>query len=336
MMESIDQMEIRNLDLHKTIHDSLIQNDRFLVTTHIHPDGDSIASLLIFGAILDTMGKDYRLIVDDSIPRKFDFLEGVNSINTKIVQLGSFVPNVCIVLDSSNPDRTGNIHQHLPQDVLLINIDHHPSNSLFGNINLVDIEESSTTEIVYALLEVIGVPITEAIASMVYSGIICDTGRFLFPNTTFRSLSVCTQMIDKGVSPSVIGEKLYCRTNQTTIKALAVALSTLDFYFEERVACISLSNGTISKLPDLDTEGFVDYLLAIEGTVVEFFMFEMKPGLFRISFRSKNIIDVNEVAKGLGGGGHARAAGCIMQGELKDVKNRILEELKKHPEGGFS
>jgi phosphoesterase RecJ-like protein len=174
------------------------------------------------------------------------------------------------------------------------------------------------------------ISITKSIAQMVYAGIVCDTGRFLFPNTTFRSLAVCTEMMKYGASPSVIGEKLYCRTNQTTIRSLAVALSTLEFHFDESVACISLSNGTLKEMEDLDTEGFVDYLLAIEGTIVEFFMFEMEPETYRISFRSKNKVDVNRVAKALGGGGHARAAGCILQGDLAHVKRRILNELQHH------
>ena len=323
-------MDIRNHERLAEIRNALIQNDHFLVTTHIHPDGDSIASILLVGCVLDVLKKEFRLIIDDAVPRKFDFLQGVGRICTNSEQLGAFRPGGGIILDASHRDRTGKIHHLIPADVPLINIDHHPSNTQFGSINLVDVEESSTTEIVYALIRSMEIPVSQSMASMVYSGIVCDTGRFLFPNTTLRSMAVCTEMIKKGASPSDIGENLYCRTNQTTIRALAVALSTLEFHFDERVACISLSNGTLEKMTDLDTEGFVDYLLAIEGTIVEFFMFEIEKDLFRISFRSKNKVDVNRVAKDLGGGGHARAAGCVIRGDLNSVKNRILNALRNH------
>ena len=147
---------------------------------------------------------------------------------------------------------------------------------------------------------------------------------FLFPNTTKSSLNICAEMINAGARPDFIADRLYFRTSRSTIKALADSLSTLEFHLDGKVSCMVLTNGMMPENECVDTEGFVDYLLAIEGTEVEFFMMEKDPGRFKISFRSKNNVDVNAIAQQLGGGGHKRASGCTVEGDLQSIKNRIL------------
>ena len=174
------------------------------------------------------------------------------------------------------------------------------------------------------------IPVTPTIATLVYTGIMCDTGRFLFPNTNSRSLSVCSQMIRLGANSERIAEKIYFRTSQQTIRALAQALSTIEFHYNGAVACIHLSNGFLNSDEKIDTEGFVDNLLAVDGTEVEFFMLEVEPSIFRVSFRSKHFIDVNAIAKTFGGGGHKRASGCCISGTVDEVKSKIFEVIEKH------
>lgn len=299
-----------------------------MISSHVNPDGDSIASILVFTAILRHLGKSYRILLDDDIPGKLDFLAGIDEIQRYDESLPSLCPRVLIVLDSSNLERIGRVAEILTDGVEIVNIDHHPSNEGFGKHNLVLGKESSTVEIVYDLFTAMNIPLSPGIAALVYTGILCDTGRFLFPNTTSRSLEICSEMVKHGASPDIIAKKLYFRMSHETAKALSAALSTLEFHFDGIVSCIHLSNGAVSSINDIDTEGFVDYLLAIDGTEVEFLMVEKEPCQFRISFRSKSRVDVNEVAKHFGGGGHTRASGCTVEGTVSEVKGKILKVLK--------
>ena len=326
-MENMEYSDQRTL---LQIQELILRENDFLVTSHVHPDGDSLASILAFTSILKYHGKRYTILLDDDVPRKFDFLAGIDEITRFDCTPLPSPPNVLIFLDSSNIERTGEIQSLVKKKATIIDIDHHPSNERFGTFNLIRDNESSTVEIVYDLISSMRIPITPDIASYIYTGILCDTGRFLFPNTTARSLAICAEMVKKGASPDHIAKKLYLRMSHGTVLALASALSTLEFHFNGVVSCIYLSNGLISKGEEIDTEGFVDYLLAIDETEVEFLMVEKEPNLFRVSFRSKSYVNVNEVAKKFGGGGHMRASGCTLKGSVDLVKNQILDVLKDH------
>lgn len=308
------------------IEDFLRTRDRFLLTTHVRPDGDCIASTLLMTYVLESFRKEYRVIIDDVVPSKFDFLSGIQRIESFDETGVAYSPKAVIVLDATSLDRIGRVAK-LVGDAPTVNIDHHASNVQFGTLNLVG-EESSTAEVVYSLIRHLGMPVSAEMAATVYTGIVCDTGRFLFPNTTLESLSVCRDMVAHGASPDYIGEKVYCRTSQETIRALAEALATVEFHSDGAVASMYLKNGCVCDA--VDTEGFVDHLLSIEGTEVEFFMCEIAPKVFRVSLRSKQYVDVNAVAALFGGGGHKRASGCTVEGSVEEVKRRILEVVEKH------
>ncbi len=210
-----------------------------------------------------------------------------------------------------------------------VHIDHHPESTIQGEYVLHDSEESSTVELVYWLHQFYHLPITPEVATLVYTGILCDTGRFIFPNTTYRSLEICANMVKQGAKPGEIAERIYFRNSPESLKALAEALSTLEFHFGGAVACMHLNHHVSFGNERTDTEGFIDFLLTVEGTEVEFFMLKVKPCLFKISFRSKRYVDVNEVAKIFGGGGHIRASGCYIEGTEEEVKQKILDVLAR-------
>ena len=326
-MEKTDFINSQSLvDLQRCVKNG----DDFLITSHINIDGDSITSCLAFASLCTHLGKKFSILIDDEIPHKFDFLSGISQIQQCSISFDVFNPHVVVVLDSSNRERIGKVSDMIPPGIDIINIDHHPSNIHFGTINLINPDESSTVEIIYSLLDLWNVPISPEIATYIYTGIMCDTGRFIFSNTTHRSLAICSEMINKGASPEFIAKNLYYRTSQETIRALAAALSTIEFHFNGRVACIYLSNGILSNKEKLDTEGFVDYLMAIEGTEVEFFMMEKLPNVFKVSFRSKLDVDVNAVAHKFGGGGHTSASGCTIEGDVEEIKKKILDELRNY------
>jgi len=304
--------------------------NRFLITTHVHPDGDSIASVLLFAAILDHFGKMFCIVVDDPIPRKFDFLSNVETIHSYEGFQCPFPPDAIVILDVSTLQRIGRVRELIRPEHRIVHIDHHPESEQLGHCHLLDSGESSTVELVYYLSSFCGLPVTQEIATLVYAGILCDTGRFLFPNTTHRSLEICADMIKNGAAPGTIADRIYHRNTPQTLKALSDALSTLEFHHGGAVSCMHLNHNTWQNREKLDTEGFIDFLLTVEGTEVEFFMLKIKQDLFKVSFRSKTYVDVNEVAKGFGGGGHTRASGCYLEGNEEQVKEKILAVLRKY------
>lgn len=308
----------------ETIKKCVEEHETFLVTSHINPDGDAVSSVLVMMHLLSQLGKKYRAVIDDSIPRKFDYLSGVTSIESYASLRESDDFDCVIAVDASSPDRLGRVNTRITDGSTVINIDHHASNSLFGTCNFIDPGASSTAELAYTVFSRWPFRVTPEIATIVYSGVMCDTGRFLFPNTTAEALDLCSQMVGKGAVPSDIAGNLYNRNSRNTIHALAAALSTLEFFYDGTVACIHLRN---MQEDDIDTEGFVDHLLSIEGTEVQLFMIERGEDEYRISMRSKSNIDVNEVARHFGGGGHIRAAGCVAKGPLKEIKDQLLRVL---------
>lgn len=320
-------MNSKHIQLYQEIKHCLQNNDNFLLTTHVRPDGDSLTSVLVFASILRYYNKKYRIILDDCIPKKLHYLHGVEQVEQFIEGQTEFSHQIVLILDSSDIERVGRIHQYLSKDDFIINIDHHPGNSNYGQINLVDPTKSSTVELVYPLVDLAQIPWSSELATLIYTGILSDTGRFLFANTSAEALFICAEMVSKGADPSVISEMLYNRVNPETMRAYANALSTLEFHFNDQVTCIYLSNEILCQSSFIDTEGFVDTIAGIEGVKASFFMMEKAPGEFRVSFRSKGEVDTNKVAGVFGGGGHIRASGCNIKGSLNEVRQKILDVL---------
>jgi phosphoesterase RecJ-like protein len=306
------------------------QTDDFLITTHIRSDGDSITSILLFASILRFLKKRFCVYIDDDIPRKLNFLPDIETVENGNNKGCAFQPRCVVVMDCSSLDRVGCVNKFVTKESVIINIDHHPGNQSFGEFNLVDPGESSTVEIVYSLFSLWNIPLSPESATLIFTGIMSDTGKFVFPNTTYRSLSICAEMVKRGAKPDRIASNLYFRNSTNTLKALAAALNTLEFYCEGVISSIYLSYEDLSRNGEVDTEGFVDYLLTIEDTEVVFFMLEEKKDFYRVSFRSKRKVDVNEISKYFDGGGHSRASGCCIQGKLDEVKKKILGRIKKY------
>ena len=323
-------MTAEQTKIYQTIVKCLEEKDHFLITTHIRPDGDSIASALVVASILDTYQKKYTIVLDDYIPKKLRFMKGVDKIRE--YHPGQQYPHrqVIVILDSSDADRVGRVKQLFPGNEAMINIDHHPGNKSFGSLNLVDAGKSSTVELVHHLVDFAGVPWSPALATMVYTGILSDTGRFLFANTSADALFICAEMVRQGADPSFISEMLYNRNTPETMQAYAQALSSLQFHFDRQVTCMHLDNQYLCRSGYVDTEGFVDTIAGIEGVKASFFMMEKEHHEFRVSLRSKGEVDVNLAAKAFGGGGHVRASGCNVSGALDEVRQKVLDVLKQY------
>ncbi|MEK6590050.1 MAG: bifunctional oligoribonuclease/PAP phosphatase NrnA [Nitrospinota bacterium] len=322
-------------ELKKTIKD----DDNFLISSHMNPDGDAIGGVLAIGWLLNKLGKRHVIVLNNPPSEKFRYLSEFEKILSYSDDLKIdfndpnkvWVPRNLIVVDSPNLERLENVKKLLSKDMKIINIDHHESNSFFGDINYVDLKAGASTEMIYDVILSFGIPLDKDVAEYIYTGIVIDTGRFRFSNTTPKSLEISAKLLETGARVSYIAEWLYHTNSAETLKGLGVLLNSLEIGANGRVAFVHFDNTFLKRndISKIDTEGFVNYPLSIEGVKVAAFLQEHEKGKIRVSLRSKDTINVNEIAKVFGGGGHDKAAGCRINGTISDAKRLLMGEIGK-------
>jgi phosphoesterase RecJ-like protein len=310
------------------IIDTIKAHGTFLVTSHIAPDGDAVGCMLSIYSVLKRLGKNIKVVSEDSIPDNFAFLEASGDVKGS----ASEPAEVAIVVDSSDLDRIGALKQVISRCPVIINIDHHRSNAEFGTLNLVDTTAGATAEIVYGLLKMLAGPLTPGEAEALFGGLMTDTGCFRFPTTTSKTLRVAADLVDLGARPYHIASEVFWNRSAMGMKLLSRALSTLETSDGDRVATMDITRDMMeaSGADHVDTEGFANYPRLISGVLVGVLLRELGDGMFRVSLRSKESVDVNEIARAFGGGGHQTAAGFRIKGDIDDVKRRIREEVSRH------
>ncbi|MCF7810781.1 bifunctional oligoribonuclease/PAP phosphatase NrnA [bacterium] len=301
-----------------------IQADgEILVVTHFSPDGDAVGSLLAFGGILDFYGVEHILAIDDDVPEKYGFLPGFEKIsNLRKYPLDRVFKRV-VILDAGSLQRIGSAQSCIGQETTILNIDHHFTGAKYGNLNMVNVSAAATAEILYDLCLKLKIKFSQQIAYGLYVGILTDTGRFRFSNTTHKALTICGSLVKKGVKPGVVAENVYYNLPFDIIQALARVLLTLELHFSGLVCIIRLDRGNMVS----DTEGFVEYGSSIRGVVLAVFISEIDHQVFKVSLRSRCDVDVSEVARKFGGGGHLKAAGFRFRGKRSDLTENLLDEF---------
>jgi len=309
----------------------ILNNKRFLLSSHSRPDGDSIGSQLALAEALEQIGKQADIINADPYPPAYGALPGIDRIRLKQSINGTY--DGLIVLECNNLERTG--VENLP-DCFTINIDHHPSNDYFGTLNWVDPGASAVAELIYELLLAVGTEITPSIATNLYAAILTDTGSFQFPNTSEKTFRIVSELVKCGANPSGIAQDILQRQSRARILLLGEVLKSMQFDPSGHIAWISLFRSTYGKTgaTPQDTEGLVNYPLSVDGVQVCAFFREQDEKSFRVSLRSKDDWDVGTLAEQFGGGGHRNAAGLSLDGSFEEVRNIIvsrLEELLARP-----
>jgi bifunctional oligoribonuclease and PAP phosphatase NrnA len=309
-----------------------VRNDRFLVTSHVNPDGDGLASMLACGHILRSLGKQVWLVADGFLSPRYGYLPQVDTVVSYRDGLEAELPvaNV-ITVDVPTLSRLERVARLVPREAAILKIDHHPSDDHFGRFNYVDTAASSTAELVYHLCVSLGVPFDAALGTWIYTGIAFDTGRFRFSSTTPDALLIAGEMLCAGANPQRIAEQLFYEYRPTTLSLLASTLQSLECLLDGRVSVLSLDYALLgqARYRDEDADGFVDYAVSLQGVEVALFLREHEPGQIRVSLRAKHDFDVRAVAETFGGGGHRKAAGARMSGTLQAVKAQLLEEIQR-------
>ena len=301
-----------------------------IILIHIRPDGDAIGSALALKKALKQRGKDVQLLCADVIPSKYSFLPGIENFKDHINPNNA--ETLVFILDCSDLDRLGYMKETvLNLSGVIVNIDHHITNDLFGDFNIVDVNASATAEIIYRLLRENKINIDPEISLCLYVGISSDTGFFKYENTSPRAMCIAAGLLRQGINPSLVSQKIFDELSVPAIKLLSDALATLEFEDEGRIAWMKVRDDMLQKhraKPE-ELDGFVNYTKNIEGVEAGIFFYHTDKNLeTKIAFRSKTI-DVSRIAKKFGGGGHPLAAGCTIKGKQNEVEALVLNAVKK-------
>ena len=301
---------------------------RFVVISHIRPDGDALGCTIAMGLCLRQLGKDVQMWNDDGCVERFHFLPGSNFVTQPPAEPQEF--DVAIMLDTAVKDRGGRSMKAVKHADVWINLDHHVSNPGYGDLNFIDSTSPATGQILFELFRAGDLPLTYEMADSLFVAISTDTGSFQYPNTTARTYEIGAELVRAGVNVGTLSQKMYESHPRRRIELLKAMLNVMRFSSDDRVASIALPLTTVRELgtkPD-DTEGLIDHIRSIEGVRVAAFFEELPDGLVRVSLRSKDkSTDVCEIATAFGGGGHTLAAGLRTRGNFAEVQEKVLQAI---------
>jgi bifunctional oligoribonuclease and PAP phosphatase NrnA len=312
----------------------ILNQDRFLVVSHVNPDGDAIGSTLAVGQMLMQLGKSFVLVNEGAVPVKFDMLPQFNLIRSFTADsVSGAVPSFdCVIaVDCADYQRIGRVREWFPDSVPILNIDHHPTNDGFGAVNLIRPSAAATAEVLYDLALVLGLSWAKPMADCIYTGLLTDTGGFRYSNTTPKVLNIASEMLHYGVDGNKLADHLLEKVTFSHIMLLQRVLANLSFSEDKRIAWMSVTrqDALESGADNGDLEGLVNYPRNIEGVEVGLLFKQSDEQKYKVSFRSAGLVDVAAVAQGFGGGGHVRAAGCTISGTLDQVIGQVLQEVRR-------
>lgn len=309
---------------------SVQQSNNILISAHINPDGDSIGSSFGLALVLKHLGKNVKIIKNDDYPKYLDFLYREDLyLNSDMDEIDLF-----IALDSASIDRLGDSIKYFNKAKNTVCIDHHITNTGYAEMNLV-IQSSSTCEILAYMLIENNIYIPEDAATYFYLGILTDTGRFNYQTSNSQTLRVAADLLDINADKNLIHDNLYEKMDASTIIFQSDMLKKAT-HIGDKVILVDIKKTDIEKYGYTfdDVEGIVSLLRTIDGIEVACIVKEYEDDEQKLSFRSHNIIDVSEIAKEFGGGGHIRASGATVKGTNDEVFKLVQKRLEKLYEDG--
>lgn len=316
--------------MNQIIHHLKNSNNLFLAT-HTNPDGDAIGSLIAMGLSLEALNKRTTLYNESPIPAVYRFLPFADRIVNYVDKANIY--DTAIILDCSDLERIGKAVSMVNKIPIIINIDHHITNTCYGDFQLIKTSACATTEIVYKLMKDMAVPINKAIAASIYTGILTDTGSFRFSNTNRAAFEICEEMVELGVDPYSIAQHVYGTYSLGRIKLLNMALDSIEISYNGRLSMMTLTRDMFYETDTRteDADGLINYAKSIEDVKVAVLIQELqnKNKQFHVSLRSNGTVNVAEIASSFGGGGHFNAAGFSIESTLSDLKSQIFKLADK-------
>ncbi|MCB2229135.1 bifunctional oligoribonuclease/PAP phosphatase NrnA [bacterium] len=318
-------------DIFRRIRSRLEAAHKIFVVSHLDPDGDALGSQLALGEYLGKIGKEVYLLRDSEVPEKYAFLPGVENIRRAEELPEDFAVDTAVLLECPSLHRAGSSAKFLTNGVEIINIDHHPDALELGTINWIETEMSSVGEMIFEYLQAVDQPISKEMATALYTAIMTDTGRFRYPSTTRRTMEIGGALIEAGADPRRICDKVYYDMRPSTVALMGRILNTVEFHLDNRVCLLSMSSEMLNETGAgiSEAEGVVDFTLYGRGVLAGAFLKEAGESATKVSLRSKNGVNVGEIARQFGGGGHFAAAGCMIEQPMKEAKATLLTLLEK-------
>ncbi len=311
------------------IGDALRNHQRFLILSHLRPDGDALGCQIALALCLRELGKDVTVWNHDGMLEKYAFLPHSELVLTPPSDPRDF--EVVIALDTAVQNRVGRCLDAVASAGLWINIDHHISNDRYGDLNYIDSSAPATGQILYELIRDQELPLTYAMADNLFIAISTDTGSFQYPATTARSFEIGAELIRAGANVGELSRQAYDSFPRRRIELMRSLLNVLKFSSGDRVASFALPAAEAARLGALpeDNEGLIDTIRAVEGVIAAVFFEELEDGFVRVSMRSKDPrkVDACRVCQQFGGGGHTLAAGARLAGPFAAAQEKVLAAL---------
>lgn len=310
-----------------------LKNSRHvLIATHTNPDGDAIGSLIAMGLALTGLNINTLIYNEDPIPAVYRYLNGIDKIRHQMPAPSLF--DTAMILDCGNLERVGAAAESIRRIPVVINVDHHPTNNRFGELQVIDPSACATAEIVYRLIKALGAPINKAIATGIYTGIITDTGSFRFQNTNRSAFMICEEMVGLGVDPYLIAQYVYGTYSLGRLKLINLALDSIEISDNGKLSLMVVTQEMLklSGTHPCDADGLITYARSIENVQVAVLIQERSDSTaafrnkssFHVSLRSNGAVDVGAIAGAFGGGGHFSASGFSIEASLNDLKTKLF------------
>lgn len=299
---------------------------KILLVTHVFPDGDALGSTLGLANALRAAGKSVDAAVDDGTPKFLSFLPSANTVYPKLT-VGEW--DVMISLDASDEERTGFVGEYgREHSAKVINLDHHITNTYFGDVYLVQVDAVSSTEVVYRWLKHMGItPNTRELALPLLTGLVTDTIGFRTSNVKPEILGIAQELMNAGVSISEIAARTLDNKSYKSIRLWAEALHSIELDGEVVIVTITQADMKNAGVEDVSDSGLVSLLNQISEAMIAVIFWELPDGKVKLNLRSKHGYDVGSVAMSIGGGGHKQAAGATIDGPLPSARERVMPRL---------
>ena len=303
--------------------------DSLLFLTHVIIDGDAAGSAAALCRVMEGMGKTAHVYAGEELPNNIKFLEYESFINNEEDLLEEY--DLTVAMDCSDTGRFENRAACYDKGKVSINIDHHMTNAGYADYNYVDGDAAAAGEIVFRLIKTAGWDIDAKTAEALYVAIVTDTGQFQYSSTTSETHRIAAELIDKGIDLNTISVNVYQSVRKLKYILQGEILRTVEFRENDRFAIAFADQDMFKRTGSeiQDSDGIVELLRDIDTVEVSAFAKETAPGVMKLGFRSKYDINVGELSAKFGGGGHAKAAGCTVNGGIEDVKKAIYPEISK-------
>ncbi len=321
---------------YRTILQVFDQHHSFALSTHVNPDGDALGSELALYSFLKDLGKQVKIFNTDAVPKNYTFLPFYDAILPAKAFQSDF-PEILVVLDAGVLNRIGEDLSHtLIPTKAMVNIDHHNTAECFGDYNLVETDASSTSEIIYRLIQHHGTPIGKDRALCLYTGIMFDTGCFRYSNSTPNAHHVAADLIQEGIAVDEVYRAVYETLSVGTIRLLGEVFQTLGTTPDGKIGWLYVTQEMFRKTGTShdNVDGFINHIRSIDTVEVAILVSEQKNGDSKASLRSKSFVDVGAIASVFGGGGHQRAAGCEIDKSCEEAIVQLVATIQQRMRDG--